>query len=74
MAKRPDPPPMRTNDVRMVQVGTALWALAFLGLLPFRDALERDGRGWWLATCACGVALGLLGLLVVTRRARRHRA
>lgn len=74
MPDRPDPPPMRTNDVRMVQVGTGLWAAGFLALLPFRSALERDGRGWWLATCLCGVALGLVGLFVVTRRERRHRA
>lgn len=73
MTERPDPPPLRTNDVRMVQVGIALWVVALLALLPFRSDLARDGREWWLATCLCGIALGIPGLVVVTRRARRHR-
>lgn len=72
MNPKREPEPMRTNDLRMVQIGTVLWAIAFFALLPFRSSLEREGRGWWLATCACGVALGFAGLAVVRRRERRH--
>ncbi len=49
------------SDVRVVQIGTAAWGVAFLALLPFRL--------WWLGTCACGFVLGLIGLAYVRRRA-----
>lgn len=66
MVRRDEPEPMRTNDLRMVQVGTALWALGFLVLLP-------TGRREWLATCAWGFGLGFVGMYVTARRQRRSR-
>ena len=69
MRRRPDPPPLRTNDVRTVTIGTALWGVAFLVLLPFHARLSDDGRLWWLGTCAAGFGLGLVGLAYVRRRA-----
>lgn len=68
--RHPDPPPLRTNDVRPVLVGTVLWAVAFVALLPFHERLRDAGHLWWIATCAAGFGLGLIGLVYVRRRER----
>lgn len=67
--RKPDPPPLRTDDVRTVAVGTVLWAVALVALLPFWSRLEDSGRLWWVGTCASGFALGLIGLVYTRRRA-----
>ena len=67
--RRPDPPQVVTNDLRVVVVGTVLWAVAFVVLLFFHARLRADGHLWWLGTCAGGFALGLVGI-VYTRRSR----
>lgn len=72
--RHPDPPPLETDEVRVVAVGTALWGLALLVLLPFRGRLLDDGRGWWLWTCAAGMSLGLWGLRICLRRRAARRA
>ncbi|MET1037329.1 MAG: DUF2530 domain-containing protein [Aeromicrobium sp.] len=59
--------------VRTVEVGTALWLVAFLGLLPFYGRLEESGHLWWLWTCLAGFGLGLFGLEYCRRR-RKQRA
>lgn len=68
--RRPDPPPVPTNDVRTVVAGTAIWGVLFLALLPFSARLRHDGHLWWLGTCAFGFGLGLVGITYVRRRAR----
>jgi hypothetical protein len=68
--RRPDPPPVATDDVRVVTVGTALWAVAFVVALVFRSRLRDGGHLWWLGACAAGFALGLLGIAYTRRRAR----
>lgn len=66
-------PPLDVDGVRTVALGTALWGLALLGLLPFHDWLDDTGRLWWLWTCSAGLGLGLLGLdLCLKRRARAN--
>jgi hypothetical protein len=55
--------------VRVVLVGTALWAVAFLVLLPFTGWLRDHGHLWWLGACAAGFLLGLVGLAYTRRRA-----
>ena len=50
--------PLDVDGVRTTEVGTALWLLGFLGLLPFWGALEDSGR--------CG--------LEYCRRRRKERA
>lgn len=70
--RRPDPPPLETDDVRAVSIGTAIWALALVGLLPLRARLVAAGRGWWLWVCAVGVLLGLAGVAYCVRRRRRR--
>lgn len=63
--------PLDVDAVRTVQISTALWAVALVATLMARDALADHGRTWWIWTCVAGVVLGLLGLLVTTRRRRR---
>lgn len=66
--RRPDPPPIETDDVHVVAVGTALWgiALVVLGVLRIADVVEV--RDWWLWMCVAGVVLGLIGVRYCQRR------
>ena len=64
-----DVDPLDVTGVRTVMVGTALFVLAFLALLPFTDDLREDDRMWWLWTCGAGVGLGLFGIRYCRRRA-----
>jgi hypothetical protein len=68
--RRTDPLPLETDDVMVVGIGTAVWAVLLLGLLPFRARLDAAGHGWWIWTCLVGTLLGLSGL-VFSRRRRR---
>ncbi|RYB88927.1 DUF2530 domain-containing protein [Nocardioides glacieisoli] len=65
--------PLDVDGVRTTEVGTALWLLGFLGLLPFWGTLQESGRTWWLWTCLAGFGLGLCGLEYCRRR-RKERA
>jgi hypothetical protein len=62
--------PLDVDGVRTVQVGTGLFLLAFLGLLPFYGRLEEEGHTWLLWMCLTGVGLGLLGVEYCRRRRR----
>ncbi len=63
-----DVEPLDVDGVRTVEVGTALWLLAFLALLPFYGRLEDAGHVWWLWCCLAGFGLGLFGLEYCRRR------
>ena len=63
---RPAPPPLEVDTFTFVLVGIALWAVAFLALLPVRHEHRL-----WLEICAAGFGLGLIGLFLT--RNRRHR-
>lgn len=65
---RPDPPPLETDDVTVVALGTALWAagLVVLAVLRITDAAEV--QDWWFVMCAYGLALGLYGVHYCRRR------
>lgn len=69
-----DVEPLDVDGVRTVAVGTALWALAFVLLLPFYARLEEEGRLWWLWTCAAGFGLGIIGWDYCRRRRRASQA
>jgi hypothetical protein len=58
----PSPEPLDVDAVRVVTVGTILWAVAGLVLLPFHV------HGWVLWMCAAGFGLGLLGIGFCRRR------
>ncbi|OHV35047.1 DUF2530 domain-containing protein [Pseudofrankia sp. EUN1h] len=64
---------MPQDGVVPVAVGTMVWLVALIVMLPFTGDLRADGHLWWLATAACGFGLGLLGLVIVIRRRNRLR-
>lgn len=63
--------PLDVDGVRTVAVGTGLWALALVALLPFYGWLADTGRVWWIWTCFAGIGLGLLGIAYCTSRRDR---
>lgn len=63
--------PVDPHGVRAVAVGTALWGVVFVALLPFYGSLSDSGRVWWLWTCAAGVSMGLFGLEYCRRQRDR---
>lgn len=65
-----DVEPLDVDGVRTVEIGTAIFFVAFVALLPFYGKLRDDGHTWWLWTCLAGVGLGLLGLEYCRRRRR----
>jgi hypothetical protein len=65
--RRPDPPPLETDDVKIVAGGTALWAVAAVVLLVARVA-GADVHTWWIVMCAAGAVLGLIGVRYCRRR------
>ena len=70
-----DVEPLDVDGVRTVAVGTALWLVAFVALLPFYGpARASHGRTWWLWTCLAGFGLGLFGLEYCRRRRAGRRA
>jgi hypothetical protein len=69
-----DVEPLDVDGVRTVAVGTGLWLLALLLLLPFHARLSEDGRMWWLWTCVAGFGLGIVGWCYCLRRRHRRRA
>src|SRR3954467_4101531 len=71
--RRSPPPPLPNDGVRTVLVGTIIWAVALVVTLPFAGRLNDHGRLWWIATCAVGAGLGLVGLVEFWRRAQRLR-
>ena len=68
--------PLDLDGVRTIQVGTLLWALASVAMIPFLDDLRAHDRLWWWWTCLAGFGLGLIGWRHVLRRrdARRSAA
>ncbi len=65
---RPDPPPLETDDVRTVAVGTGLWAVALVVLVVLRLADVTRVETWWMVMCGCGLALGLVGTRYCQKR------
>ena len=65
---RPDPTPLETDDVKVVAVGTAAWALGLLVLLVLAATDAAEVSNWWLGMCAYGIALGLFGIRYCQRR------
>jgi amino acid transporter len=69
--RRPDPPPLQTNDVPIAMVGTAAWTVALLVLLII--GLPGPDR-WWLWVCVVGIGIGLFGIWYIPRLHRGRAA
>jgi hypothetical protein len=67
-----DVDPLDVDGTRTVAVGTLLFLVAFLALLPYRSRLDAAGHGWWLWTCLAGFGLGVVGWEYCRRRKRRR--
>ncbi len=61
------PPAVQINTRRIVAIGTGLFFLGFLVLLPFYGRLDDHGHLVWLWTCLAGGLLGLLGYSIMVR-------
>jgi type VI protein secretion system component VasK len=69
-AERPSPPPpLEADDVLVVRVITAGWAVALVVLLIVRGSLPA-GQRWWVWTCVAGLAFGIFGLWYIPRLKR----
>ncbi len=66
--RRPDPQPLDVDAVRVVTVGTALWAIALIVALANLGSLRSGGHLWWVPACIAGLLLGFLGVYVCRRR------
>jgi hypothetical protein len=69
-----DVDPLDVDGVRTLAVGTALWGVAFLMLIPFSGRLREDGHLWWMWTCIAGFGLGLVGWDYCRRRRNARQA
>jgi hypothetical protein len=67
-----DVDPLDVDGTRTVAVGTGLWLLGFVMLLPFSGRLVASDRGWWLWTCLAGFGLGVIGWDYCRRRRNRR--
>jgi hypothetical protein len=59
---------MESDDVLVVTVGTALWAVGLVVTLVLHDRLSEHGNGDWVWIMAAGLFLGLVGIRHVRRR------
>jgi hypothetical protein len=55
---RKAPPPLQVDTLRVVIVGTALWAVALVVLLLLGDRVDR----LWTWTCVAGIGLAAIGV------------
>jgi hypothetical protein len=69
------PKPLDPPMVPFALAGIALWIVAALIMLPFRDKLADAGRGDWFTIAIAGALWGIPGLLtmVVHDRNRKRR-
>ena len=54
--------------MKVVALGTALWALGLAVIAVLRLTGTGDVQDWWFVMCACGIALGLYGVHYCRRR------
>jgi hypothetical protein len=67
------PPAVQLNARRIVAVGTLLWFIAFLALVPFYSSLGHHHHRVWLWTCLAGTICGLAGWSLMIRHRRLGR-
>jgi hypothetical protein len=67
------PPAVQINTRRIVLIGTVIWFVGFVALLPFYGWLGRHDHRIWLWTCLAGWVLGLIGSTLMLRHRRLGR-
>ena len=65
-----DVEPLDVTGLRTITVGTIIFLVAGLALLPFLDDLKDQDRVWWIWVCVAGFGLGVFGYFYCLRRAR----
>jgi hypothetical protein len=65
---------LEVDESRVIAIGIATWALAFLVMLCFHSRLARDHHSWWPFTALAGIGLGLWGWWLVRKRVTQRRA
>lgn len=65
---RPDPPPLETDDLKVVTVITIGWVVGLVVLAALRLTEAAEVRDWWLGMCGYGIALGLFGMHYCRKR------
>lgn len=65
---RPAPEPVQSDEVRVILVGTVVFAVGLVVTLLAHGRLEDDGHGDWVWIMLSGVGLGVLGIWIVSRR------
>lgn len=73
-ARRPAPEPLDIDVVSVVTLGTVIWFVAFVVLLPFRGRLDAAGHGDWFWTTLAGWVLGIVGILIARAQRAARRA
>lgn len=68
--RKPEPQAARADGLKAAIAGTGVWLLAALGAALWWPLLAASGAEWMLWCALTGVALGVVGGVVV--RMRRH--
>lgn len=66
--RKPDPPPVQTDDRLAILTGLLLWIVALAIILVVTGVGQIDIPAHWFWTCVSGIGLGLIGLVYISRR------
>lgn len=73
-ASQPDITPLDVDGVAASIVGTIVFFVAFVAMVPFRYNLDVTGRGYWVFVALSGTLIGVLLIAYTVRRRSVYRA